>query len=61
MVATIAAIDKENMIVTLKGPRGNAYPVKARSRKNLEQLAVGDNLEIHAVKALAVEVTSPKK
>lgn len=61
VVATIAAIDKDNMIVTLKGPKGNAYPVKAREKKNVEKLAVGDNVEIHAIKALAIEVSSPKK
>src|SRR5213082_2342665 len=35
VVATIAAIDKENMIVTLKGPKGDAFPVKAREKKNV--------------------------
>ena len=61
VVATVAAIDKDNMIVTLKGPKGNAYPVKAREKKNVEKLAVGDNVEIHAIKALAIEVSTPKK
>ena len=61
MVATIAAIDKENMIVTLKGPKGDAFPVKAREKKNVDKLAVGDNVEIHATQALAVEVTTPQK
>lgn len=61
VVATIAAIDKDNMIITLKGPKGNAYPVKAKEKKNVDKLAVGDNIEIHATQAFAVEVTSPKK
>jgi len=61
VVATIAAIDKPNMIITLKDPSGNAFPVKAKDKKNVDKLAVGDNIEIHAVKAVAVEVTSPKK
>jgi hypothetical protein len=61
VVATVAAIDKDNMIVTLKGPKGNAYPVKARDKNNVAKLAVGDNIEIHATKALAIEVTTPKK
>ena len=52
---------KENMIVTLKGPKGDAFPVKAREKKNVAKLAVGDNVEIHATQALAVEVTTPKK
>ncbi|HZX97125.1 MAG TPA: hypothetical protein VFE90_21595 [Myxococcales bacterium] len=61
VVATISAIDKPNMIITLKGPKGNAFPVKAKEKKNVDKLAVGDNVEIHATKALAIEVTSPKK
>ena len=61
VVATIAAIDKPNMIITLKDPKGNAYPVKAKNKKNVDKLAVGDNIEIHAVQAMAIEVTSPKK
>ncbi len=60
IVATIVAIDKENMVVTLKGPQGNTYPVKAREKKNVEKLAVGDNVEIHATQAMGIEVTSPK-
>jgi TusA-related sulfurtransferase len=61
VVATIAAIDKDNMIVTLKNAQGEAFPVKAREKKNVEKLAVGDNIEIHATQSLAVEVTTPKK
>jgi len=60
IVATIVAIDKDNMVVTLKGPQGNTYPVKAREKKNVDKLAVGDNVEIHATKAMVVEVTTPK-
>jgi hypothetical protein len=60
IVATVVAIDKENMVVTLKGPQGNTWPVKAREKKNVEKLAVGDNIEIRATKALVVEVTAPK-
>jgi hypothetical protein len=61
VVATIAAIDKDNMIVTLKNAQGEAFPVKAREKKNVEKLAVGDHIEIHATQSLAVEVTTPKK
>ena len=61
LVATIVSIDKENMIVTLKGPKGEAYPVKARSKDNVAKLAVGDELAISATRAVAVQVTSPEK
>jgi hypothetical protein len=61
VVATIVAIDKENMVVTLKGPKGNTYPIKARDKNNVAKLAVGDSVEIHATKAPAIEVTTPEK
>jgi hypothetical protein len=61
VVATIVAIDKKNMVVTLKGPQGNTYPIKAKDKKKVAKLAVGDNVEIHAVQELAIEVTSPGK
>jgi len=61
VVATIAAIDKKNMIITLKGPKGNAYPIKAKDKNKVAKLAVGDNVEIHATRTLAIEVTTPKQ
>jgi hypothetical protein len=61
VVATIAAIDKDNMIVTLKSANGEAVPIKAKSKANVDKLSVGDNVEIHATKGLAVEVTTPQK
>jgi Cu/Ag efflux protein CusF len=61
VVATIAAIDKKNLIVTLKGPKGNAYPIKAKDKNNVAKLKVGDQVEIHATKSMAIEVTTPKQ
>jgi len=61
VVSQVVAIDNENMVVTLKGPKGNTYPVKARDKNNVAKLAVGDNIEIHAARALALEVSTPKK
>lgn len=61
VVATVVAIDKENMIVTLKNAKGETFPVKGREKKNVDKLAVGDNIEIHATQSMAVEVTTPKK
>ncbi len=59
VVATVAAIDVPNMIVTLKSANGETWPVKARSKANIQKLKVGDRIDIHATKSLAVEVTSP--
>jgi hypothetical protein len=58
VVATVVAIDVPNMVVTLKGADGETWPVKARSKANIEKLKVGDNLDIRATKKLAVQVTS---
>ncbi len=59
LVGTVAAIDVPNMIVTLKGANGETWPIKARSKANLEKLKVGDVIDIRSTKRLAVSVTSP--
>ncbi len=60
VVVTVAAIDIPNMVLTLKSASGETFPVKAQEKKNLEKLKVGDSIEIHATKSLAVEVTTPQ-
>ena len=59
VVATVAAIDVANMVVTLKNPNGETWQAKARSKANLEKLKVGDVIDIRSKKSLAVEVSSP--
>jgi Cu/Ag efflux protein CusF len=61
VVATVAAIDVPNMVVTLKGANGETFPVKARSKANIQKLKVGDTIEIRSTKRLAVQVTAPGK
>ena len=61
VVATVAAIDVPNMVVTLKGANGETFPVKARSKTNIQKLKVGDNIDIRSTKSLAVKVTEAKK
>ena len=58
---TIEAIDKKNETVTLKGPQGNLQVVKVRNPKNLEKVAVGDNVAITYTEALAIGVQTPQK
>jgi hypothetical protein len=58
VVATVAGIDVANMVVTLKGADGKTFPVKARSKENIQKLQVGDTIEIRQTKSLAVEVKS---
>ena len=61
VVATITAIDKNKMVVTLTGPKGNAFPVQVKNKDNLNKVKVGDTIEIHATETMAIAVTGPKK
>ena len=56
LVGTVSAIDVPNMVVTLKGANGETWPVKARTKANIQKLKVGDTLDIRSTKRLAVEV-----
>ena len=61
VTATIAAIDKAAMTVTLRGPDGDLTTVKARDPQKLDRVAVGDLVDITYTEALAISVESPKK
>jgi hypothetical protein len=52
----IQAIDPKTMMVTVKGPKGNIYDVKARDPKRLETIKVGDQVRVTYTEALAVSV-----
>jgi len=58
--ATIVAIDKENRMVTLRGPRGNDVAVHADERvQRFNELKVGDIITASYTQALAVRVRKP--
>jgi hypothetical protein len=58
--ATIEAIDKENRIVTLRGPRGHLIDVKADERvKRFDELKVGDVVSATYSESIAVHVRKP--
>jgi hypothetical protein len=62
VTAAIVAIDMTAMTVTLKGPQGNLFTVKARNPENLKAVSVGDLVDITYTQALAVSVEpAPKK
>lgn len=61
ITATITAIDKKAMTVTLLGPDGESTTIKARDPQKLERVAVGDLVEITYTEALAVSVDAPAK
>ena len=60
MLATIVALDKDSRVVTLKGPKGNTYPIQANDEETVDKLDVGDNVELHSAQAIAIEVASPR-
>jgi hypothetical protein len=60
ITATIVAIDKAAMEVTLKSPKGNLTTVKARDPEKLDRVSVGDLVEVTYTEALAISVETPK-
>jgi hypothetical protein len=61
VTATVEKIDKKNMVATLRGPEGKVVDVKVRNPKNLENVNVGDQVDITYTEAVAVSVEKPKK
>lgn len=60
--AEIVRIDKPNMLVTLKGPRGNIVNILGKDPKIIEGLKVGDKVWATYTKAIAISVEpAPKK
>ena len=55
--ATVEAVDVENRIVTLKGPKGDIRAIRVGDEvRNLSQLAPGDVVEIEYYEAVALDV-----
>jgi hypothetical protein len=58
--ATIVAIDKDNRIVTLKGPKGNLVELKAdESVRRFNELKVGDIISATYSESIAVQLRRP--
>ena len=58
--ATIVAIDRENRIVTLRGPRGNDLAVHADERvQRFNELKIGDIVTATYAQAVAVRIRKP--
>jgi hypothetical protein len=57
VVAVIEAIDKQDELVTLRGPEGIVKTVKVSNPAILDRLKVGDKIKTTLVRALAVSVT----
>jgi DNA-binding beta-propeller fold protein YncE len=59
VTAKISAIDPAKSTVTLTGPRGNAFPVKVKDSARLQELKVGDDVDVTYTEALAIAVKKP--
>ena len=56
VTVTVTAIDPDVPSITFMGPKGNTQTVKVRDPKKLENVAVGDAVDITYTEALAVQV-----
>jgi Cu/Ag efflux protein CusF len=61
ITATITNIDKKTNTVTLKGPEGNLVKVKVKDPSRLENVKVGDLVEITYTEAVAISVEPAPK
>lgn len=62
IVATIQSINKEKPSVTLKGPEGNLVTLAIKDKSNLQNVKVGDQVDISYTESMAVAVEkAPKK
>jgi hypothetical protein len=56
LTTVVEAVDLNARTVTLKGPEGNLKTIKAERTPNLEQVQVGDQVNIEYVEHLSIEV-----
>ncbi|WP_334176683.1 hypothetical protein [Pseudoxanthobacter sp.] len=60
--ATVVAIDAETRQVTLKGPEGHLFTVKAGPQiKNFSQIDVGDTVTLTQTDAVVADIAKPEK
>jgi len=61
ITATITAVDMNVPSISLKGPRGWSYSSKVQDKKALEQVKVGDKVDITWTQAVLAAVTPASK
>jgi Cu/Ag efflux protein CusF len=61
IAAKITKIDAKKLAVTLQGPAGNKITVKAKDKKALEGLKVGDDVDVTYAEAVVVALAPPAK
>jgi hypothetical protein len=58
---TVTAIDAASRVVSLQGPGGNVFKVKAGPKVQLEKLKVGDRILATFIEAVAIKLEKAKK
>jgi hypothetical protein len=56
VVTVVEAIDYEAKTVTLKGPQGNTQTITAKNTPNLEEVQVGDQVNVEYLQNVTIEV-----
>ncbi|WP_255990426.1 hypothetical protein [Chitinolyticbacter albus] len=57
--ADVVAVDKARGLVKLRGPQGRVQEIEVRDRSRLDNVAVGDQIQIRYKRALAMWVELP--
>ena len=60
VTADVTAVDKKSGMVTLRGPE-RTVDLKVKDKAILKQIAVGDQVEVTYVEAVAIAAHTPKK
>lgn len=60
LVATVVGLNKRESTATLKGPRGKTATVKVNDPSKLDNVKVGDLVEVVYTEALAISVEKPE-
>ena len=60
VTADVTAVDKKSGMVTLRGPE-RTVDLKVKDKAILKQIAVGDQVEVTYVEAVAIAAQTPKK
>jgi Cu/Ag efflux protein CusF len=56
LTTVVKAVDLETRTVTLKGPDGNLKIIKAEKTPNLEQVQIGDQVNVEYAQHMSIEV-----
>ena len=58
-IADVIAVDRKAAVVTLRGPQ-RTVDLKVKDKAQLKEIAVGDQVEVTYVEAVAISVATPK-